>query len=69
MLAANTAVRNLIRKGEDHLLRSQLSLGRADGMRMMEESLDELVRQRKISSETAQAHCFRPEDLQRQAGR
>jgi twitching motility protein PilT len=65
ILVANTAVRNLIRKGEDHLLRSQLSLGRGEGMVMMEESLDELVRLQKISRETAMAHCFRPDELQR----
>jgi twitching motility protein PilT len=65
ILVANTAVRNLIRKGEDHLLRSQLSLGRSEGMVMMEESLDELVRVQKISRETALAHCFRPDELQR----
>jgi twitching motility protein PilT len=69
VLVANTAVRNLIRKGEDHLLRSQLSLGRSEGMRMMEESLDELVRRQKISSDTAQAHCFRPEEMQRYTAR
>jgi twitching motility protein PilT len=69
ILVANTAVRNLIRKGEDHLLRSQLSLGRAEGMRMMEESLDELVRRQQISPETAQAHCFRPEEMQRYTAR
>jgi twitching motility protein PilT len=65
ILVANTAVRNLIRKGEDHLLRSQLSLGRSEGMVMMEESLDELVRLQKISREAAMAHCFRPDELQR----
>jgi twitching motility protein PilT len=65
ILVANTAVRNLIRKGEDHLLRSQLSLGRSEGMVMMEESLDELVRGNKILAEAAMAHCFRPDELQR----
>jgi twitching motility protein PilT len=65
ILVANTAVRNLIRKGEDHLLRSQLSLGRSEGMVMMEESLDELVRRKKILAEAAMAHCFRPDELQR----
>jgi twitching motility protein PilT len=69
ILIANTAVRNLIRKGEDHMLRSQLSMGRSEGMMMMEESLNELVRAERIAYETAAAHCFRPDELQRYASR
>ncbi len=65
VLIANTAVRNLIRKGEDHMLRSQLSLGRSEGMMMMEESLSELAQSGRISWETAAAHCFRPDELRR----
>ena len=65
VLMANNAVSNLIRRGEDHLLRSQLSLGRSEGMVMMEESLARLVRERKISADAAQAHCHRPDELRR----
>ena len=65
ILVATDAVRNMIRKGEDHQLRLQLSTGRADGMRTMEQSLVELVRSGKITRETAFAHCFRPDDLRR----
>ena len=65
VLMANHAVSNLIRKGEDHMLRSQLSLGRNEGMIMMEESLAELVRDDKISSEEAYAHCTRADELRR----
>jgi twitching motility protein PilT len=65
ILIANTAVRHLIRKGEDHMLRSQLSLGRADGMVMMEQSLAELVQRGAISEEAAGAHCFRDDELRR----
>jgi twitching motility protein PilT len=32
IMVANDAVRNLIRRGEDHQLRLQLSIGRAEGM-------------------------------------
>ena len=63
VMAATDAVRNLIRRGEDHQLRLQLSIGRADGMMTMEQSLAELVRSGRISRNTALAHCFRPEDL------
>jgi twitching motility protein PilT len=63
IMIATDAVRALIRKGDDHQLRSQISVGRADGMMTMEQSLAELVRAGRIASETAQAHCFRTDDL------
>jgi twitching motility protein PilT len=65
VMVATDAVRNLIRKGEDHQLRSQISVGRADGMMTMEQSLAQLVRGGQILQETAFAHCFRAEDLRR----
>src|SRR6516162_7583610 len=65
---ATDAVRALIRKGDDHQLRSQISVGRAEGMMTMEQSLAELVRAGRITRETAEAHCFRTEDFQRYAG-
>ncbi|MEO8660985.1 MAG: PilT/PilU family type 4a pilus ATPase [Bryobacteraceae bacterium] len=63
IMVATDAVRNLIRRGEDHQLRSQITIGRADGMMTMEQSLGELARTGKITRETALAHCFRPEDM------
>ena len=65
ILLANTAVSHIIRRAEDHMLRSQLSLGRAEGMIMMEESLADLVRSGRITYETASTHCFRSEEFQR----
>ena len=65
VLIANDAVRHIIRKGEDHLLRSQLSIGRTDGMMLMEQSLAELVQRGRIDREMAAAHCFRSDDLGR----
>ncbi len=65
ILMASSGVRSLIRKGEDHQIYSALSTGRSEGMMTMEQSLAEMVRAGKISRETAQAHCFRPEDLRR----
>jgi twitching motility protein PilT len=67
VMVATDAVRALIRKGEDHQLRSQISVGRADGMMTMEQSLAELVRANRIARDTALAHCFRVEDFQRYA--
>lgn len=65
IMIATHAVRNLIRKGDDHQLYSAITTGRTDGMITMEQSLADLVRAFRISRETAQAHCFRPEDLRR----
>lgn len=65
IMTATDAVRNLIRRAEDHQLRSQISIGRAEGMVTMEQSLADLVRHGRISRETAFAHCFRPDDLRR----
>jgi len=65
IMIATDAVRALIRKGDDHQLRSQISVGKAEGMMTVEQSLAELVRFGKISRETALAHCFRTDDLQR----
>ncbi|MBL8229576.1 MAG: PilT/PilU family type 4a pilus ATPase, partial [Bryobacterales bacterium] len=63
VMVATDAIRNLIRKGEDHQLRSQLTMGRAHGMITMEQSLAELVRVGRIQRDTALAHCFRSDDL------
>ena len=66
IMIASDAVRNLIRKGDDHQLRSQLTMGRAEGMMTMEQSLAELVRNGRILRDTAFAHCFRTDELRRQ---
>ncbi len=63
IMVATTAIRNLIRTGQDHQMRSQISTGSADGMTTMDQSLAELVRTRRISRETAMAHCYHPEEL------
>jgi twitching motility protein PilT len=68
IMIATDAVRALVRKGEDHQLRSQISVGRAEGMMTMEQSLAELVRAGRIARDTAFAHCFRTDDLQRYLG-
>jgi len=68
VMIATDAVRSLIRKGDDHQLRSQISVGRAEGMMTMEQSLAELMRLGRIGRETALAHCFRTDDFERYAG-
>jgi len=64
ILMASSGVRGLIRKGDDHQLYSAMATGRADGMMTMEQSLAEMVRNGRISRETAVAHSVRHEDLQ-----
>ncbi len=65
IMIASSAVRSLIRRGDDHQLYSAISTGRSDGMTSMEQSLAEMVRSGRISREMAVARCFRPEDLAR----
>jgi twitching motility protein PilT len=65
ILVATSAVRNLIRRGDDHQLLANIETGRAEGMSTMEQSLAELVRAGRVSRETAFAHCNHPEDLRR----
>jgi twitching motility protein PilT len=65
ILIATSAMRNLIRRGDDHQLRANIETGRADGMLTMEQSLAELVRAGHVSGESAIGHCNHPEDLRR----
>ena len=65
ILFGSHAVRNLIRRGEDHQIYSALTTSRAEGMITMEQSLADLVFSGRIARETALAHCFRPDDLRR----
>ncbi len=65
ILLATAAMRNLIRRGDDHQLRANIETGRGEGMLTMEQSLAELVRAGRVARETAFAHCNHPEDLRR----
>jgi twitching motility protein PilT len=65
LLTASHAVRNTIRKGEDHQLYTLISTGKADGMTTMEQSLGEMARTGRITEATALAHCFRPQEIRR----
>ena len=63
IMMATSGIRNLIRTGNDHQIRSHISTGRADGMLTMEQSLAELVRSGVVSRETAFAHCYHADAL------
>ena len=64
IMIATDAIRNLIRKGLDHQLRSQVATARADGMMTMEQSLADLVRRGRITRDAALAHCLRVDELE-----
>ena len=68
ILMATSAIRNLIRRGDDHQLRANIETGRSEGMQTIEQSLAELVRNQRISRDTAYAHTSHPEDLRRHLG-
>jgi twitching motility protein PilT len=63
ILMATNAIRNLIRTGQDHQIRSHISTGRAEGMLTMEQSLAELVASGRIARDTAFSHCYNPHEL------
>jgi twitching motility protein PilT len=56
LLINNNAISNIIRDGKETGLESAMQSGRAQGMRTLNESLDALVAEGRISSEVAAAH-------------
>lgn len=66
ILLANSAVRNVIREGKSHLIDNIIQTSSGVGMVMMDASLAELVKQNKITLETAQSFSLRPEELMRE---
>jgi twitching motility protein PilT len=68
IMLATSAIRNLIRQGNDHQLRAHIETSRMDGMLTMEQSLADLVRMGQITRETAFDHAHHPEELRRHMG-
>lgn len=69
ILIATPAIRNLIREGKTHQIGSALQAGAKFGMVSMDQSLAELVRQRKITFEQGVEKCHHVEDFNRLCGR
>lgn len=69
IMIATPAIRNLIRTGQDHQIRSLISTGKVEGMMTMDQSLAELVQLRRIDRDTALAHCYHPDELRSQLTR
>ncbi len=65
IMFANHAIRNLIRRGDDHQLRITIETSRAEGMMTMEQSLAELIRSGRVTREAAFDHSHHPDDLKR----
>ncbi len=65
ILLGSDAVRNTIREGKVHQIQSYIQTGLKQGMLSMDYSLAQLVRQAKISQETAFSYCQDKETLQR----
>ncbi len=63
ILIATDAVRNLVREGKTHQLRSMMQTGRASGMQTLEMHLAALVERGEITTETAFAAAERTGDL------
>ena len=65
IMLATSAIRNLIRRGDDHQLRAHIETGKSEGMATMEQSLAEMVRTGRIARDTAFDQSHHPEDLRR----
>lgn len=68
VLLANDAIRNLIRTGKNHLIYSQITMGRKEGMTTMEESLASLVKRGAVTVEDAALRTGRREEFQKLLG-
>lgn len=61
VMVNNTAIRNQIREGKTHQLKSTMRVSKDEGMISMDDSLKELVNQKMISLEEAIHYAFDPE--------
>jgi twitching motility protein PilT len=69
VLVATPAIRNLIREGKTHQIYSSLQAGARHGMHTLDQHLAELVKQGRITYETALDKCHHVEDFNRLTGR
>ena len=63
ILFATPAIRNIIREGKTHLIDNSIETSAEYGMQLLEKSLVNLIREGKISQETASKYTLRPELL------
>jgi twitching motility protein PilT len=65
IMLGTSAIKNSIREGKTHQIDNILQTSTEVGMNTLEMSLARLVKQDKISLETAQSYSLRPEELSR----
>ena len=63
VLMATPAIRNLIREGKTHQLRSMIAQGLREGMETLERALSDLVASRTISYDDAVARASQPKEV------
>lgn len=69
VLLASGAVRNVIREGKTHLLDNIIQTSTGIGMNTMENSLAEMVKDGRVSLDTALSYSLKPDDLLREVKR
>jgi twitching motility protein PilT len=69
VLVATPAIRNLVREGKTHQIYSSLQAGAKHGMHTLDQHLAQLVKEGKITYETALEKCHHVEDFNRLTGR
>lgn len=69
IMHSSAAIRALIRDNKTHQLDSAIAAAGSEGMRTMDQSIQELYYTGKVSRETALAYADNPEQLDRKLGR
>jgi len=69
VMVATPAIRNLIREGKTHQMHSAMQAGAKYGMVTIDQSLADLVRQKRITYEAGVEKCHHLEDFNRLCGR
>lgn len=65
IMYSTLAIRNMIRESKTHQLDAAIASGAAQGMRTMDMALADLVRQKRITEETALYYCANYETMQK----
>ena len=65
ILLASPAVRNCVKEGKTNQIKTLIQTGSNVGMRTMEQSLADLVKEGVMPLETAMTYAYDPKDLQR----
>ena len=65
IMYSTLAIRNMIRESKTHQLDAAIASGAAQGMRTMDMALADLIRQKRITEETALYYCTNYETMQK----